>query len=802
MQKKLVQSSLALAAATALGLGGAFVAGPAAAADAPKTLEIQSESDLQTAVSNYLSEDEGEIADEVGRFGFSDGNLYLGVTEKTEQVKKLEEKFDNVEVKVGSQYQAFEAQDKKTLVGGAGYRMTLPNSPELVGLCSIGFSGWDSQGNQVLVTAGHCAEELNEAGQTLGEAPIADLELPSKAQAVTKEKSSAPANTGAPGSWKYHQYGFSGASKPSSEAEEKQAIDFATVKVNDGFTTKAEVTDWTSAGQDDLSLKTTKVSEIGDPVVGQSITKSGRTTGVTTGTVRTGVDDKMNYAQVSGRFVHGFEVTGNAGAFSDHGDSGGAVYQGDTAVGVISGGAPDGSMSWVADLKNSIAKSGQSFTLDDPNEEPEAPAAPTVEDQTIEPKGAITGKAAAGADVKVTWTGAAEGEATAKADDSGNFTLEGPEAEGDYDAKAVATVDGQTSEAASFTVTVKASDDSDGGADADGADSNAEADADSTDADASAGADDKDADADADGKDADASTAADGDDADASAAADGKDDEADSDADGDEKPEAPKVGDQTVVEGGKITGKAAPNAEVNLTWKAAGDAQAGSAQAQAAPAEGSVTVKTDADGNFSTDAPAEAGEYAYSATVTANGQTSEATNFTVTVQAAEAERKLTVEPKEIAASDFVKEDKGVQITAEGFEEGEKVTLKVVDGPEGVKDFQLEQTANADGVVGFSIYGTSASNPEAYLGKYDVQVTGANDTEDEEALTGSFQVVADEDGKGGGDDGDDNGNDDGNGDGGSDLPRTGAELTGLAAGAGLLLVGGAAVVLTMRRKKNN
>jgi LPXTG-motif cell wall-anchored protein len=146
----------------------------------------------------------------------------------------------------------------------------------------------------------------------------------------------------------------------------------------------------------------------------------------------------------------------------------------------------------------------------------------------------------------------------------------------------------------------------------------------------------------------------------------------------------------------------------------------------------------------------------------------------------------------------VNADKGVQITAEGFEEGEKVTLKVVDGPEGVKDYEMTEAANADGVVGFSIYGTSADNAEAYLGKYDVQVTGANDTDDEGALTGSFEVVADEDGNGGGNDGDD----DGNGDGGSDLPRTGAELTGLAAGAGLLLVGGAAVVLTMRRKKNS
>ncbi|KAB1949074.1 trypsin-like serine protease [Brevibacterium linens] len=796
MQKKLVQSSLAMAAAAALGLGGAFVAGPAAA-DQPE-VKVSSENAVQTAVYKNLSDSSGKLVSEVGRFGVDGDDLVVGVAKKTDKVKSFASKYDNVEIVVDPKYVAGEPQAKTDLVGGAGY---LVSHPQGTAACSTGFAGWDDQGNQVVLTAGHCA--VDTAGGVQNE--ILDMELPSSAEAVGGE-GFVKAGVGSIGAWGFNQYGseiIDNGDGTGTVADEDKAIDFAVIKVDDKFTTKAEVTDWTTAkAENDLSASTTKVTKVGAAVPGQSIQKSGRTTGVTTGTV---LDDPeaFEYANIGGRAVHGFEVTSGGKRFSDHGDSGGAVYQGDTAVGVISGGPETGAWTWVADLENSLTKSDESFTLDDPNEEPEAPAAPTVEDQTIEPKGAITGKAAAGADVKVTWTGAAEGEATAKADDSGNFTLEGPEAEGDYEAKAVATVDGHSSEAASFTVTVKASDDSDAGAAADGDDSNAEADADSTDADASAGADGKDADADADGKDADASTAADGDDADASAAADGKDDEADSDADGDEKPEAPKVGDQTVVEGGKITGKAAPNAEVTLTWKPAG-ANAGSAQAQAAPAEGSVTVKTDADGNFSTEAPAEAGDYNYTAVVSVNGQNSEAAQFVVTVEAEEApaERTLTVEPKEIAASDFVKEDKGVEITAEGFDEGEKVSLEVVAGPENVEGITLEETANADGVVGFSIYGTSASNPEAYLGKYDVEVTGANDTEEEEALTGSFQVVADEDGNGGGDDGDDNGNDDGNGDGGSDLPRTGAELTGLAAGAGLLLVGGAAVVLTMRRKKNN
>src|SRR5699024_6887451 len=325
--------------------------------------------------------------------------------------------------------------------------------------------------------------------------------------------------------------------------------------VADGFTNHAEVTDWTTAEEDDLSLSTTPVESIGDPVVGETVSKSGRTTGKTSGTVTTGVDDEMPYAAVSDRIVHGFQVEADNGVFSQEGDSGGAVYQGETAVGVISGGTADGSMGWVADLSNSLEKSG-------------------VDLQPTKP------------------------------DDGGD------DAEKDADADA----HGEDADASSA---------------ADGHDAKAK--------------DDKaNADADADAKDADAD--ADGEDADASSAADGKDDEADSDADGDEKPEAPKVGDQTVVEGGQITGQAAPNVEVELTWKSA-EANAGSAQA--VPGNGNTTVKTDANGKFTAEAPAETGDYNYTAVVHENGQESAPAEFTVTVEAEEApaERNLTVDPE-------------------------------------------------------------------------------------------------------------------------------------------------------------
>ncbi|MCS4591677.1 S1 family peptidase [Brevibacterium sediminis] len=742
MQKKLVQSSLALTAATALGLGGAFAASPAVADNGPQKLNVQSDAAVQKTLDK---------ASGVNAYGAKNGKLTIGVEKADKTTKKLEQDFSNVKVVEGvKELKAYAGND---LVGGAGY---LVKAGEGGGACSTGFSGWDADGKPIVLTAGHCAKIINEqSGEFEGDTTVDETEQPSTAPAVGGE-GFKQTGLGVIGSWGYNKFGGELVPPGSDAQPNDDDIDFAVINVDASkYNVKTGVTDWSTAGDDDLAAKlATDITKVGAHSEG-TVQKAGRTTGLTENETWTAYNEQFDFVNVSGRFVHGFGVKAPSGKpFSAPGDSGGGVFQGDTAVGVISGGGPaedengqEIDFSWVADLDYSLEKSGQSISFTDPNEEPPG------DDE-------------------------AEADASAAADGE--------------DADASAAADGE---------------DADASAAAEGDDANASdnADADAKEADASSAAegDDAEASADADGAEADASAAADGDNADASSSADGKDDKADSDADGDEKPEAPKVGDQTVVEGGKITGKAAPNADVKLTWKPAGDAQAGSAQAQAAPAEGSVTVKTDADGNFSTEAPAEAGEYAYSATVTANGQTSEATNFTVTVQAAEAERKLTVEPKEIAASDFVKEDKGVQITAEGFEEGEKVTLKVVDGPDGVKDYEMTQTANAEGVVGFSIYGTSASNPEAYLGKYDVQVTGANDTEDEEALTGSFQVVADEDGNGGGNDGDDNGNDDGNGDGGgSDLPRTGAELTGLAAGAGLLLVGGAAVVLTMRRKKNN
>jgi LPXTG-motif cell wall-anchored protein len=645
MQKKLVQSSLALSAVAALGLGSAFVASPAMADDAPQKLDLQSEAHIQKALSGI----EG-----VNAYGADDGELNIGVAKKTSEIKDLEKKYDNINVT--ENVKELKPYAKKDLVGGAGY---LVKAGESGGACSTGFSGWDGDGKPVVLTAGHCSKIINEETNEFdGDSTVNETETPSNSEANGGE-GFKPSGNGVIGKWGFHNFGgdlLEGEDSDNWPKPGESDIDFAVINVDESkYNVKNGITDWKTADDDDLSKSTQKITEVGAHTDGK-IQKSGRTTGQTEGEVMPRSEYDYDYQNVGGRWVHGFGVKAPIDKpFSQPGDSGGGVYQGSTAVGVISGGGDldaKTSFTWVADLDHSIEQSGTDFNLEKPGDEtPEAPAAPKAEDQTIEPEEKVTGKAEAGAEVEVKWEAA---------------------------------------------------------------------------------------------------------------------------------------------EKGKNSAQAAEN--------------------------GSKKVKANKDGELSVEGPKEEGDYKFTATATVDGQKSKTTEFNVSVEEDESEspapakREISVDPKEIAASDFVKKDDGVTITVKGLDKGEEATLKVASGPENVKGIELEETANENGAAAFSIYGTSDSDPSVYLGDYDVKVTGANDTDDEDPLKGSFEVVADEDGKGGGsgsDDGgngdggnDDGNNDDGNDDGGSDLPRTGAELTGLAAGAGLLVVGGTAVVLTMRRKKNN
>lgn len=74
------------------------------------------------------------------------------------------------------------------------------------------------------------------------------------------------------------------------------------------------------------------ITQAGDAYVGEQVCKSGRTTGLTCGTV-TALDQTVNYG--NGEVVYGLIETD---VYSDHGDSGGALFDGSTALGTVSGG--------------------------------------------------------------------------------------------------------------------------------------------------------------------------------------------------------------------------------------------------------------------------------------------------------------------------------------------------------------------------------------------------------------------------------------------------------------------------------
>ena len=283
--------------------------------------------------------------------------------------------------------------------------------------------------------------------------------------------------------------------------------------------------------------------------------------------------------------------------------------------------------------------------------------------------------------------------------------------------------------------------------------------------------------------------------------------------DGSDEPEAPEVDPKVSLNtdeisqsdfdenGIEVTGEGfTPNGTVTVVG--------GSAQSPFATQE----VEANADGEISAtlkfegDDALPAGDYSVWGVDQESETNSPAQDFTITEDETEEptapaeEATLKVSPETITPTDFVNEKKGVTLAVENCEPGEDVRFLVnPNGESSVTAFDKTVKADDEGKANVNVYGTSASNASAYVGDYDVTVTCGDDE-----LTGDFSVEKDANAGGGDGDEDGNGgNDDGdNGDAGNggDLPRTGTELTGLVGGAGLLLIGGVAVAMTMRRKK--
>lgn len=229
------------------------------------------------------------------------------------------------------------------VVGGAGYLA------DGAYFCSVGFPAFSPTGDPALLTAGHCVKD--------GELQSTELVRPSVQPAVTGQDSAEAGEsngTGTLGDFGSWRFGGPGAGNVGEE-DDPESTDVAVIEnLGSQFDLLPAVTDWESALSDDLSQSTIPVKSVGDPVEG-AVAKSGRTTGYTQGDTTVTIDGQDytlldTWIRVDGRWVHGF--LNDAGAAP--GDSGGAVIQGSTAVGVVSGGPEDGSWMFATRLQDAL----------------------------------------------------------------------------------------------------------------------------------------------------------------------------------------------------------------------------------------------------------------------------------------------------------------------------------------------------------------------------------------------------------------------------------------------------------------
>jgi hypothetical protein len=237
------------------------------------------------------------------------------------------------------------------VVGGQGY-ISVRESDGKAWACSVGFSAYAPDGAAALLSAGHCAFDDND-----DKLSATTLTIPNQEPAVGGT-GGAPADPDLLGRFGFAQFGGTNSSAGSNG--DTNATDISIIDLEAGFNPLPAVTDWKSAGASLYSLadSTIAVTAVGAPTVG-AVSKSGRTTGFTTGAID-GNDVLDGWANISGHWVRGF----SSNTLADRGDSGGSVIQGTTAVGVISGGSPADPVkgteqfTWATSLVHALEKTG------------------------------------------------------------------------------------------------------------------------------------------------------------------------------------------------------------------------------------------------------------------------------------------------------------------------------------------------------------------------------------------------------------------------------------------------------------
>lgn len=448
----MVRRPLALTAATTIALGGLLFATPAYAADdaadeqAPLTTGQVKGTVNGEATPAEPTDETVDAADaaEVVAFGVNAaGNDVVivapkdGETVDAEAIKAFTDAADLGDATVVTTGSSFSAYAEGDVVAGQGYIGLDPSNPNAAYACSIGFTGFSPEGDPALITAGHCA--FSETDEKIVETT---LSIPGEDPAAGGPGFQVPAGAKLLGNFGFAQFG--GPNGTLGADEDPNSTDIAVIDINEAgdFNLLPEITDWTTAG-DSLGSpaeSTIPVRSVGLPTVG-AIQKSGRTTGLSEGTI-SDTDILDGWAQVSDHWVRGF----SSDVGSDHGDSGGAVFQGNKAVGVISGG--NDVITWSTTLVHALEHTDGytvALKLDAPKVTEPADGSTVVVGSTV------TGKAPGAKTVKVTL----DGESVETELSNGEFTFKAPGTPGDYEYKLVSTSGYSKSATTSYSLTTK-----------------------------------------------------------------------------------------------------------------------------------------------------------------------------------------------------------------------------------------------------------------------------------------------------------------------------------------------------------
>lgn len=441
---------LALTAATTLALSGLFLGAPAAFAE--DSAEAPSQ-DAPIEVLNTRAELDKVGTDMVAVGQTAEGANVVVVTadsaaadSEITQIAATEGFPDASVVKVDRVLSAFDEGD---VVGGQGYLSVSPDLESFVAgepgsnawACSVGFAAFTPSGDPALLSAGHCAFGENDE-------PLTDttLTVPGDEPAVGGTPS-LPASIELLGTFGFAQFG--GGDGGLGSNGDTTATDISVIDIDEsaGWNPVPAVTDWTTAG-DSLSSPADSViaiKSVAAPALGE-VSKSGRTTGFTTGVVD-GDDILDGWANIDGHWVQGFSSNTLAGP----GDSGGSVIQGNAAVGLISGGSEatetEEQFTWAASLVTALPKTnGYEVALD-----LDAPVITSPTDGAeVQPGTAITGTAVGAAKVTVSGFGA---DQTVNVVD-GAFSVVGPVELGEHTISVRARTGFSSSETTTIDVTV------------------------------------------------------------------------------------------------------------------------------------------------------------------------------------------------------------------------------------------------------------------------------------------------------------------------------------------------------------